>query len=312
MDGGEARARSGMRQRLVESRGPAMLLARGPKVLTAGSWSGFQRHPNLVNSSSTTYTTNKRRSGGVLSSLNLGFSSLEHTFSTVPASRTVTSSTHGRRTSLILRPPFIPILFASTRQGGSPAMILIGSGPSLKLNDWRFRLIGVRTFKEPGPKASLVPFCSLSPAVGLKSLCVGWDVLPLWEVFDLICSFPRLEDLHVVGVGRIVDVDNIPFPVRSSRLPGLTGTLVLEHKQPDIMHKLLELPSGLQFRKLVLTPGLNFGDRDVPSIRKGLIERCAGTLESIEVDFCTIAKSYTFEPLRPVSYRSSVYSIYVN
>jgi len=53
----------------------------------------------------------------------------------------------------------------------------------------------VRSFTPPG--FSLAPFYKFSPT--LKSLCIGPIHLPSPWLFDLICSFPLLEDLSLAG-----------------------------------------------------------------------------------------------------------------
>ena len=46
---------------------------------------------------------------------------------------------------------------------------------------------------------SLLPFCGFSPV--LKSLCLDFYALPPSQIFDLILSFPLLEDLSVAMGG---------------------------------------------------------------------------------------------------------------
>lgn len=129
------------------------------------------------------------------------------------------------------------------------------------------------TVDEPSrPGGSFSPFHDFSLTV--KSLSVSWSDLPLWEVFDLISSFPLLEDLDVAGLGQINDGDGA-----ISRFPVLTGTLVLEPTTADFVRRLLELPTGLLLRKIVWREGL---ENEFEGVRD-LVERCSETLECVDL-----------------------------
>ena len=146
-----------------------------------------------------------------------------------------------------------------------------------------------------GPNVSFTPVHNLSPT--LKSLSVGWDDLPLEQVFDLICSFPLLEDLHVFGAGCVRGEGAVS---KTLCLPPLIGTLLLQTTEAGFARKLLELPGLLRFREIVLKPntGSEFGGVN------DLVGRCSDTLECIDLAWCIHGKSYTFSlhhRLRPVS-----------
>ena len=83
--------------------------------------------------------------------------------------------------------------------------------------DWR---------KLEGP---LTLFHNISPA--LKHLCLEAVTLPPSQVCDLLCSFPRLEDLDVVHDDFYEGTSGEDGAIlRSSTSPVLTGTLVLYHR----------------------------------------------------------------------------------
>ena len=107
--------------------------------------------------------------------------------------------------------------------------------------------------------AFLASFYGLSPIV--KSLHVYFDALPLSRVFDLLISFPLLEDLTLTG--NVYDTsthsgdnpDGLPNIVRPLDLPAFTGSLDLPRALGGggpIARQLLSLPGGIHFRKLAL------------------------------------------------------------
>ena len=73
---------------------------------------------------------------------------------------------------------------------------------------------------------SLVPFHGLSPAI--KSLRIGFGTLPPSKIFNLILSFPLLEDLALIGVGPPTDSpDGLPTAIQPQNLPVFCGCLEL-------------------------------------------------------------------------------------
>jgi len=139
---------------------------------------------------------------------------------------------------------------------------------------------------------SLAPFHKLSPT--LKSLRVGPIFFPYPRLFDLICSFPLLEDLSLRGHDMSSINNRNPYgpqTVIPSASPALTGSLnfhVLGAVGVGVTaHQLLELPNGVHFRELVLS-WTHKGD--ILWITE-LVERCSHTLESLDV---TEASGRTF------------------
>jgi hypothetical protein len=135
-----------------------------------------------------------------------------------------------------------------------------------------------------GPPSSLVPFHRFSPA--LKSLDVGFTVVPLPQIFDLILSFPLLEDLtvmtsHDTSMADGSGSDWLLTTIQPSTPPLLTGSLELYlHGGMELaIRRLLSLPGGIHFRKL----GWPWVCEEDPLAITGLVEGCAHTLESLNI-----------------------------
>ena len=137
---------------------------------------------------------------------------------------------------------------------------------------------------------SFVPFHGFSPV--LKSLRATFFIVPSSQVFDLIISFPLLEDLTVIanyGTWAGDDDDsNWPSTVaQPSNEPTFTGSLEL-HIGPrgitPIVRRLLSLPGGLHLRKLTLT----WCHEEDPSLTMELVEECSHTLNSLDITRATV------------------------
>jgi len=129
---------------------------------------------------------------------------------------------------------------------------------------------------------SLTPFYKFSPS--LKSLRVGLISLPYPQVFDLICSFPLLEDFTLMGYNASLaegDSPDRPQAVIHSSSPALTGTLGFHilGRAESTVRRLLELPNGLHFRKLELS----WVHLENLWWITELVVRCSHTLESLDV-----------------------------
>jgi hypothetical protein len=123
---------------------------------------------------------------------------------------------------------------------------------------------------------SLVPLYRLSPA--LRSLQLAFASLPDSQVIGLICSLPLLEDLALVCIGHGNRDDGWNAPSTSPRLTGSLELRMVEGIQP-IAHRLLNLPNGLHFTKIVVTW---FFVGDVP-LTMDLVSRCSDTLQFLDV-----------------------------
>ena len=133
---------------------------------------------------------------------------------------------------------------------------------------------------------SLVPFHNFSPV--LKTLLVMYHTLPRSRVFNLICSLPLLKDLYIIEIAKYeISYSEIDF--QSSTLLPLTGTLELSSKWMEpTAGRLLDLPGGLHFRKLVLT-WCSQGDlRWIMT----LAARCSDTLEYFDITNATFRMSF--------------------
>ena len=132
------------------------------------------------------------------------------------------------------------------------------------------------------PGANLVPFHGFSPVI--KSLYVKVPTLLSSQVFDLILSFPLLEDLTVVTYKALTDDNDGPGGPPTIILPStppMTGSLTLIRREglKSLARRLLSLPRGINFQKLTLT--LLRGE-DL-SLATALVEGCSHTLESLDL-----------------------------
>ena len=119
--------------------------------------------------------------------------------------------------------------------------------------------------------ASLVPFHGLSPTVRslhLTATCV--------DIFDLVCSFPLLEDLKLDYLRDKPDAAEGSLPLTS---PRFTGSLDMRGIR-SVIHQLLDLPNGLHFMKITIVC-LSY---DLESTND-LVLRCSGTLEYLDVRY---------------------------
>ena len=140
-------------------------------------------------------------------------------------------------------------------------------------------------FSIPTSAIPLVAFHGFSPAV--KSLYLSFTLLPPSHIFDLVLSFPLLEDLSVITFGGPSYNDDgpggLPTAIQPQSPPMLTGTLVLflVKGMELVTPRLLSLPGGIHFRKLTWTW---FREEDLPLMMK-LVEGCSRTLESLNITY---------------------------
>ena len=122
-------------------------------------------------------------------------------------------------------------------------------------------------------QVSLVQLHGLSPT--LRSLRLRLTNIPLSEVFNLICSFPLLEDLGLFTYGAVSDIDDWDPPSTS---PKLIGSLEIGGGVLPVARRLCDLPGGLRFSKITLS----CGKEDFTSTMD-LVSRCSDTLESFTI-----------------------------
>ena len=140
-------------------------------------------------------------------------------------------------------------------------------------------------FRDASPEVSFTPFQKISPT--LKTLGVRAPFLLHGRVFDLIHSFPLLENITLIRDDDFGDSNpdsgGIQDVISPSTSPVLTGSLELSLQGgiAEIIHRLLDLPNGLHFRKLKLRWFEDENDRSVP----GLVMACSETLEYLDITY---------------------------
>jgi hypothetical protein len=122
---------------------------------------------------------------------------------------------------------------------------------------------------------SLVPLRGLSPTLETLYICYGTSVT-YSEIFGLVCSFPLLEDLALVSFCDYSEVGRWSVPSTSPKLTGCL-TLAMLWGPRSVVHRLLELPGGLHFSKIVVSSNEDIG------LTTDLISKCSGTLECLNV-----------------------------
>ena len=128
---------------------------------------------------------------------------------------------------------------------------------------------------------SLVQFYGFSPP--LRSLRLNSLILPCSELFNLVLSFPLLEDLTLSG-HESSDQDGDPHGsqnINPATSPLFTGTLDLSipGRIGHTSRWLLDLPNGLHFRELVFPW---FHEEDSRWMTE-LLVGCSGTLEHVDI-----------------------------
>jgi hypothetical protein len=133
------------------------------------------------------------------------------------------------------------------------------------------------------PTVTLVSFHGFSPLI--KSLHVNFTCGFPSKFFDLVLSFPLLEDLEVIVE---TELNELPTTTHLSNLPPFTGSLkLLGRGMKPIAHRLLSLPRGIHFRKLTLGW---FDEEDLTLITRLVVE-CIDTLESLNIFYHIRGKS---------------------
>ena len=139
-------------------------------------------------------------------------------------------------------------------------------------------------------KYDLVPFHCLSSTV--KFLRVSWKGRTPGEILNFICSFPHLKSLRVASSGDPM-LDEIWEVPQSLQFPEFTGTLTLHDEGTFPLFILSsESPKSFRFRKIVQENGNNNSFNPIDF----LVERCASTLECIDLDRRTSIEPCKFDP----------------
>ena len=135
----------------------------------------------------------------------------------------------------------------------------------------------------------LALFHTFSPT--LKSLRLARLALSCSQVFNLVRSFPLLEDLTLICGDCSLDDDD-PHESRTvvpSTSPVFTGVLelLLWNGIKDISHQLLSLSGGIHFRGLTLT----CSHVEDPLLTTALVGRCSHTLASLRIGWYLVGTS---------------------
>ena len=137
-----------------------------------------------------------------------------------------------------------------------------------------------------GWEVAFALFYGFSPVI--TSLRMKMVPLTFPRFFDLVLSFPLLEDLDMIDCSDVpIDDDgnsevlSMSTAVQSSSLPMFTGSLNLYLKggMGPIVRRLLALVDGVHFRKLSLSWT---SEEDIP-LTMALMERCSRTLEYLYI-----------------------------
>ena len=147
--------------------------------------------------------------------------------------------------------------------------------------------IGSQGMLSRGLSVTFVALHGFSP---IRSLRATFVILLTLEIFDLILSFPLLEDLAVIACTELLPVslnggaiDGLSAIVQPSNPPVFTGSLELsmERGMGPIARRLLSLASGIHFRKLIL----RWYHEEDPLLTTALVRGCSSTLESLDVTY---------------------------
>ena len=141
--------------------------------------------------------------------------------------------------------------------------------------------VKLQNHERQGSAIPLAAFHGFSPVI--RSLDLSFITLPPSHIFDLILSFPLLEDLSLTTYGGRSYNDDGPGRMLTAlrRPPKLNGTLTLFLVKGTefVTPRLLSL-RGIHFRGLTLT-WRHEGDL---STIMALVEECTHTLESLHIE----------------------------
>ena len=114
----------------------------------------------------------------------------------------------------------------------------------------------------------------------------AWNLSPLpsSRVFDLIVSFPLLEDLAVFDRHNVStnNGNSSQTIARPSKSPLFTGSLeLMTAGMRPIARRLSSVPGGIHFRRLTL----KWSREEDVLLTLALVERCSRTLESFDITY---------------------------
>ena len=123
-------------------------------------------------------------------------------------------------------------------------------------------------------QTSLAPLHGLSPS--LQTLSLRYELLPLSEILNLVCSFPALEDLTLNNGYFDRDANGWDTPSTS---PKPTRSLVLNNQHLPITHALLCLPNGLPSKITLFRP------IEDAELTMEVVSKCSDPLESLNIKY---------------------------
>ena len=133
----------------------------------------------------------------------------------------------------------------------------------------------VCTFGWKDDRVSFILFRGLSPT--LKSLSLYCSSAPFPETFNLISSFPLLEDLELKHGDRWRDIDGRDIPSIPSKP---TASSDLEGDYRPIGRGPLCLPDGSRLSRIILSRPVE----DTKTVMD-FVSKCSDTLESLCVEY---------------------------
>lgn len=146
----------------------------------------------------------------------------------------------------------------------------------------------VETVKNECP-VSLVSLRGLLPT--LKSLHLLYTDTPPWQILDLVCSFPLLEDLSLLSLSHDEKNSQQNIPLTPPKFSGYLD-IAVRPGMHSLVRLLCNLSSGLRFTKISLA----CLGKDL-ELAARLVSRCSNTLESLSIshdDFHPSAFFLTF------------------
>jgi len=189
-------------------------------------------------------------------------------------------------------PSTSPACYTKALLIGCPQVLtVVGAEAEAEARSWIGSFLGVerlelggRDLYACGWEAAFVLLHAFSPVI--KSLRVTISSFPFSRFLHLVLTLPLLEDLTMINCHDVPPIDGdypdgLSTVVLPSSPPRFTGSLELRLREGlgPIVDWLLSLPSGIHFRKLVLSW---FREEDF-SLTTALAEKCSHTLESLDI-----------------------------
>jgi len=185
-------------------------------------------------------------------------------------------------------PPISPAYYAKLLWIGCPQVVTAegaeAGGWIASFTSVEHLELGGQDTQARGWEVAFAVFHGFSPVI--KSIRMNASFLPFRHLFDLVLSFPLLEDLGMsdcydVPIDNDGDSDGLSTTAQALSLPTFTGSLDLhlDEGMGPVVRWLLTPPGGIHFRKLALL----WSCEEEVSLTMALMEKCSRTIESIYV-----------------------------